>query len=412
MINRLKKKFLIAATISMFVLMSVLVVIMNTVNYFGIVSESDEVLDVIATPGAPFFDEEKPPAPRDMDRFLPRGMSMEVPFESRFFIVDLSPSGEVLHSDLTRIISVDEEVAQSYIAQAVNDPSERGFIGQFRYVKIKDDHGSRLIFLDCGRRLDSFRLFRLISVTTGLAGCLIAFLAFFLTAGKIVSPIAESYEKQKRFISDAGHEIKTPLTIINANVDLLESDGEKEELTDIRTQTKRLTELTGSLIMLSKMEESASAIRKIDMPVSDLVSETAATFRALASAKELTYDVSVKPDLTINASPDAIRQLLTILLDNAMKYASRGGNVSLDLHVHKRSLILTVANSTQDTIDPADLAHVFDRFYRSDASRNSTTGGHGIGLSIAKAIVSAHAGRITASTKSGHDFTVTVTLPL
>ncbi|MBQ7582491.1 MAG: ATP-binding protein, partial [Lachnospiraceae bacterium] len=131
-----------------------------------------------------------------------------------------------------------------------------------------------------------------------------------------------------------------------------------------------------------------------------------------ASAKGLTYDVSVKPDLTINASPDAIRQLLTILLDNAMKYANRGGNVSLDLLVHKRSLILTVANSTQDTIDPADLAHVFDRFYRSDASRNSATGGHGIGLSIAKAIVSAHAGRITASTKSGHDFTVTVTLPL
>ncbi|MBQ7582452.1 MAG: hypothetical protein IJU25_06495, partial [Lachnospiraceae bacterium] len=211
MINRLKKKFLIAATISMFVLMSVLVVIMNTVNYFGIVSESDEVLDVIATPGAPFFDEKKPPAPRDMDRFLPRGMSMEVPFESRFFIVDLSPSGEVLHSDLTRIVSVDEEVAQSYIERAMNDPSERGFIGQFRYVKITDTHGSRLIFLDCGRRLDSFRLFRLISVTTGLAGCLIAFLAFLLTAGKIVSPIAESYEKQKRFISDAGHEIKTPL---------------------------------------------------------------------------------------------------------------------------------------------------------------------------------------------------------
>lgn len=436
MINRLKRKFVIAATVSMFLLMSVLVLIMNTVNYLGLVSESDEVLSVISQPNAPFFDGQLPPKPGEMAPFIPRGMSMEVPFESRYFVVTLSPDGEVVQSDLTRIVSVDEDVAGTYIERAMNSRNDRGFIDQFRYARIIDERGTRLIFLDCGRRLDSFRFFLMISIITGLGGCVLVFFAFLLTAGKIVSPIAESYEKQKRFISDAGHEIKTPLTIINANLDLLESecgDGNgNEELVDIRTQTKRLTKLTGDLILLSKMEESATPVQKVDTPVSDLVTETAGTFRALASSLGLTYLVDVEKNITISASPDAIRQLLSILLDNAMKYVDRGGSVSLDLHTQKhthnlahnrahkhtynralkRSLLLTVSNSTDYVIDAADLPNVFDRFYRTDASRNSATGGHGIGLSIAAAIVSAHGGEIAASTETGHDFQITVTLPM
>ncbi len=416
MIDRLKRKFVIAATVSMFLLMSVLVLIMNTVNYAGIVSESDEVLSVISQPNAPFFDGQKPPKPGEMKPFIPHGMSMEVPFESRFFVVTLSPDGEVMQSDLTRIVSVDEAAAANYIQRAMNSRRDHGFIDQFRFARISDARGTRLIFLDCGRRLDSFRHFLLISIITGLGGCVLVFFAFLLTAGKIVSPIAESYEKQKRFISDAGHEIKTPLTIINANLDLLESECEggngHEELSDIRTQTKRLTKLTGDLILLSKMEESSTPIQKTDTPVSDLTLETAGTFRALASSLNVDYSINVEKNITINASPDAIRQLLSILLDNAMKYVNRGGSVSLDLNTRKKSLLLTVFNTTDYVINAEDLPNVFDRFYRADASRNSATGGHGIGLSIAAAIVSAHAGTISASTKTGHDFQVTVTLPV
>jgi signal transduction histidine kinase len=324
----------------------------------------------------------------------------------------VSADGEILQSDLSRIVSVDDDAAKEYIRRALGSGGQRGFIGSFRYVKTTDETGTRILFLDCGRKLDSFRGFFWISVIVGLGGCVVVFIAFVLTAGKIVAPIAESYEKQKRFISDAGHEIKTPLTIINANVDLLESDGDKEELADIRQQTKRLTELTNDLVLLSKMEEAEHTIQKIEFPLSDLVGETVASFRAPAASHDLTLTADVVPDITLCGSPDAVRQLVSLLMENAVKYSPDGGGITVTLAAHRRSAVLTVANVTREEIREADLPRLFDRFYRSDVSRNSGTGGHGIGLSIAKAITDAHGGTITAATKDGYDFTVTVTLPL
>ena len=412
MINKLKRKFILTATVFMFLLMTVLVLIMNIVNYYGVVSESDAVLDVLTQPDAPFFESLPPPdTPEDLGGFVPRGMSPEVPYESRFFVVTVSEEGKILQSDLSRIISVDDTSAQEYITRALSSRKDRGFLGQFRYAKTTGDGGTTILFLDCGRRLDSFRSFLWISVAVGLLGCVLVFLAFVLTAGRIVAPIAESHEKQKRFISDAGHEIKTPLTIINANVDLLAADGETEELADIRQQTQRLTQLTNNLVLLSKMEEAEHTLVKIDMPLSDLVSETAGSFRAPAVSQNLVFSVQVEPGITIYGSPDAIRQMVSVLLDNAMKYSPAGGEVNLDLSAHRKSAVLSVVNTTADRVDEKDLQHVFDRFYRTDLSRNSSTGGHGIGLSIAQAIAFSHGGGITASTKTGQDFCITVTLP-
>lgn len=413
MINKLKRKFLITGTVFMFILMSVLVLAMNIVNYHEVTADADSVLDVISQPGMPFL-EDRQPREKDekMTDFVPRGMSPEVPYESRFFIVRVSAEGEVLQSDLSRIVSVDDDSAKEYIKEALDSGKTRGFIDDFRYLKTTEDGETKILFLDCGRKLDSFMSFLWISVIVGFGGCVIIFIAFIFTAGKIVSPIAESYEKQKRFISDAGHEIKTPLTIINANIDLLESEGEKEELSDIRQQTTRLTELTNNLIMLSKMEEAEHTIKKIDFPMSDLVSETANSFSALAAANGIEFTSQIEPDITANGSPDAIRQLVSILLENAVKYSPEGGQVEIKLTAAKKTATLCVFNTTKEKTDEANLSYVFDRFYRADSSRNSETGGHGIGLSIAKAIVEAHGGTIAASTETGFDFCVNANLPV
>ena len=433
MINKLKRKFLLIGTVFTFVLMTVLVLIMNLVNYREVTRDADTVLNVLSQPALPFLDEngqpadgqppdgeppdeprrdEQPREERGMEDFVPRGMSPEVPYESRFFIVRVSSDGEIVQSDLSRIVSVDEGSAKEYIGAATESKKARGFIGDFRYAKTTDGDETRIIFLDCGRKLDSFKGFLWISVVVGLCGCVAVFVAFVFAAGKIVSPIAESYEKQKRFISDAGHEIKTPLTIINANVDLLESDGEREELTDIRQQTERLTELTNNLVMLSKMEESEPSFQKIEFPLSDVVGEAAASFRAPAAAHGLAYDVDVAPGIVMNGSPDAIRRLVSVLLDNAVKYSPDAGKIAVALSAHRKTAILSVCNPTREKIEEKDLPHVFDRFFRTDGSRNSETGGHGIGLSIAKAIAEAHGGTVSAATKTGSDFSVTVHLPL
>ncbi len=414
MISKLKRKFIILATVSMFGLMAVLVTIMNLINYSVVVKESDATLDILSQPNFPFSEkEDRPDKPQNgTDRFIPRRMSPEVPYESRFFSVSVASDGTVTESDFSRILSVDDTSVTGYIEKAMKSGRDRGFVGQFRYVKILGEQKTRLLFLDCGRKLDAFYAFLRTSLGVGFLGCVVVFFAFLLVSGKIVKPIAESYEKQKRFVSDAGHEIKTPLTIINANLDLLESGGGKEELEEVRTQTKRLTELTNNLVYLSKMEESEHKLRKVELPLSDIADETAGSFRVLAASKHIDFSVQIQSGITAKGSPDAIRRLISILLENAVKYTPDGGSVTMNLSAARRTAILSVSNTTEDRVIEKELPYVFDRFYRSDTSRNSETGGHGIGLSIAKAIVEAHEGTITASTKSGADFCVTATIPL
>ena len=209
----------------------------------------------------------------------------------------------------------------------------------------------------------------------------------------------------------AGHEIKTPLTIINANVDLLELDEEKEELTEIRQQTKHLTELTNDLVLLSKMEEPGHTLQKIDFPLSDLLSETAASFRAPAAEKDIALDIHVEPDITLNGSPDSVRQLISLLLDNSVKYAPSDSTITLSLTTHRKTAVLCVGNKTKDTIKSDDLSRIFDRFYRSDKARKAETAGHGLGLSIARIIVVAHKGKLRVRSKPGCGAVFSVLIP-
>lgn len=414
MIKDLKRKFIVLATISMFVLMVILVGIMNVINYSSVVTETDEILDVLSQPNLPIFNRQEvsDKRPQDIKDFIPRRMSPEVPYESRFFVAMVSKDGMVEEIDTSKIVSVERESVDAYVQKVLADENDRGFVDQFRFAKQTDDKVTRILFLDCGRKLDSFRTFMRISIAVGLLGCVIAFIVFLFAADQIVRPIAESYEKQKRFITDAGHEIKTPLTIIGANLDLLESDiGENECVSDVRVQTKRLSSLTNDLVYLSKMEEQNSS-GKAEFQVSDLVAETAQQFQSIAKSKDAVYRMNIDPDLNLRGEPDAIRQLISILLDNAMKYSPYGGVVTLDMHAHKKNLLITVFNTTTAPISNDNIARIFDRFYRTDASRNSETGGHGIGLSIAQAITSAHNGKITAETQNGLDFRITVSLPL
>ncbi len=415
MIKRLKKKFVLLATVAMVILMFLLVGIMNAVNYSAVVTEADTVLDVLSQPGGPFGSPREIPARplQDIGDFIPHGMSPEIPYESRYFTVMVSGSGSIEGTDISRIISVDEEAAGEYVREAFADGNSRGFIGQFRFLKQADGGMTKITFLDCGRKLDSFRIFMWTSISVGLLGCVLVFIVFLFASGRIVRPIAAAYEKQKRFITDAGHEIKTPLAIIGANLDLLESEyKDNEGLSDIRGQVERLKALTGDLVYLSKMEESEATLKKTAFPVSDLIMDTARQFCTLAEAGNRDYRIQIEPDLILHGSPDAIRQLMYILLDNAMKYSPESGNVLLDMHANKKQLHISVSNTTKERMDNENLNLLFDRFYRTDASRNSETGGHGIGLSIAQAIISAHNGRISAESGKGTDFKISITIPL
>lgn len=416
MIEKIKKKFILLATLSMVMLMTVLVSSMNIMNYSSVVSEADRILSVLSQPGVPRGDAaprpETPTPPIRKHQFLPNGMSPEVPYESRYFTAVVTHNGDIEETDFSRIISVDRELAEDYVQEALKRKRDTGFIGAFRYMKISEEQTTRILFLDFGRKLDSFYRFLWISVSVGVLGCILVFVLFLFSAERIVRPIAESYEKQKRFISDAGHEIKTPLTIIHANLDLLECDfAGNEDLEEIRQQVRRLGTLTNDLIYLSKMEEPGSTLTMMEFPVSDIVLETGEMFYAVSQAQRKEYHIQIEPRVSMTGSQDAVRQLVTILLDNAMKYSPEGGKVELQMSVNRGNIILTVFNTTQVPVPEENISRVFERFYRTDTSRNSQTGGHGIGLSIAQAIVKAHHGKIKAESKNGYDFKITVIFP-
>ena len=270
----------------------------------------------------------------------------------------------------------------------------------------------RITFLDCSNSLSSARTFLLASVVVSLLGLGAVFLMMLWLSGRFTRPMAESYEKQKRFITDAGHEIKTPITIIDADAELLSMDApDNEWLHDIRAQTKRLAQLTNDLIFLSKMDEERPQLQMIDFPLSDMVGETAASFRSRAIKEGKTFTLDIQPMLTMCGDEKALCQLVNILTDNALKYSPKGGEVSLGLKETGKNAVLTVTN-TCESIPEGNLNDLFDRFYRSDKSRSSSTGGHGLGLSIARAVVNAHKGRITVSAPDRHTMRFFVLLPM
>lgn len=358
-----------------------------------------------------------------MGPFGRRPLSPESMYEARFFAVVLSAEGQVLRGDTQRIVMVDETEAGDYGEAAYRKKGARGFIGEFRYQKLTgensdSDHEMCVLFLDCGRNLFTFKHSLMINCLISFLGLVAVFIVIVVISGKIVRPVSESYEKQKQFISVAGHEIRTPVTIIDADAELLAmeiGDG-NEWLQDICKQTKRMAVLTDNLLTLSRMDEHRQQYTMIDFPISDVVEETVLSFQALAHSWNRNIMTEIAPMLSFHGDEGSVRQLVGILLDNAIKYIREqadGGceDILLKLGKKGRSLCLSVSNSSEP-VSEEQLKRFFERFYRTEQSRDSETGGYGLGLSIARSIVEAHRGKITASAPAAGTVRITVVLPM
>lgn len=417
MIRKLQRKFVLAAMLSLLIVLGLLIGLINVLNYRSLVKEADETLFMLAEMGGSpsdgfVFGGKNAPEPREdgMGRGQRREFSGERPYQSRYFSVTLSESGELLSSDLKNVVTVDEETALGMAKAAAKKGRETGFSGDYRYLGTPQDDGTRWIFLNRERELSTFRTFLWTSVGISAAGFGMVFLLLMLLSARIVRPIAQSYEKQKQFITDAGHELKTPITIIRADTDVLEADlPDSEWISDIRTQTDRLSSLTNDLIYLSRMEEEGAKPQMLEFPLSDVVSDTAQPFQSVALTQNKTFAADIQPMLSLYGDEKSIRKLVSILLDNAMKYSPEGGSIALALKKTGRQILLSVTN-TAVNLEKGDQDRLFDRFYRADASRSSETGGFGLGLAIAKAVVESHKGKIHA-VSDGQSLTVEAAFP-
>lgn len=409
MIKKLRFKFISVAMFSLFLVLAIIMTTINILNYIELVSEADSTLSVLVENRGTF---PKIQHPFDREYTDPRHKSPELPYESRYFSVLLGENGEIVSVDTGKIAAIDTDKAIEYAKKVWSIGGEKGFADDYRYVSSKEDVRTRVIFLDCGRPLENFRSTFLICIIVSLLGMFAVLVLVILLSGRIVKPVSESYEKQKQFITDAGHEIKTPITIIDADTMVLEMElGDNEWVQDIRLQARRLATLTNDLIFLSRMEEEQNRTQMIELPFSDIVSETAQSFSLLAKTQNKTFVLDIQPMLSLCGDEKGLRQLISILLDNALKYSTENGYISVMLKKQGRAICLEVSN-TAENILRENLEHLFDRFYRVDKSRNSQTGGYGIGLSIAKAVVTTHKGKITASYSDNSLFTISINLPI
>ncbi len=412
MIKTLRRRFIAIAMCSIAAVLTLLIGGINLINYHNVNRIADARLRILAENKGIFPDKPKPP-----DDFRHK-MSVEAPFDTRFFTVVLREDGTVLSVDTGRIAAVSTDTASEYAVRLWQTRHTEGFYEHYKYRTISlpgsaGEKNTMYIFLDCERELTTFRDFLISSIMVSIFGMLLVFLLVVFFSRLLVKPVAESYEKQKRFITDASHELKTPLTIIDANTEVLEMEnGENEWTASIHNQVRRLASLTQKLVYLSRMDEgSASSLTMLDFSLSDAVEETARAFAAVASTEQKNLSLDIAPGLSCRGDEAAIRQLVSLLLDNAIKYSTEQGSIRLTLREQGRNKILTVWN-TAENLTPGNLNTLFDRFYRADSSRSSSTGGFGIGLSVAKAIVSSHKGRISAKSEDGRSILFTIILPV
>ena len=419
MIRDLRKKFILVAMLSTMLVLTAIMGVVNFSNYREMLDRADEMTALLEQNDGKFPEEpsrheqddtETPPAKPENDEKDKSRFSVETPFETRYFTVTVDENGEVTDCDLDRIAAVDEETAEEYTQTAQQKNKTTGFQGIYRYRVTETEDGAKYVFLDCRREISNFRTVLVTTISVSLFGLAAVFVLVVIFSRMVFRPVEESIQKQKRFITDASHELKTPLTIIDANTEVMEMEsGESQWTKSTRKQIQRLSGLVQQLVTLSRLDEEKGLEEKCEFNLSEAVSECVQPYESLAQTREKNLTLNIEEDITYTGDERSIRQLAGILMDNAVKYSSENGNITLTLKKKGKKIFLEVYNDADD-LPQGKMDVLFERFYRLDSSRNSGTGGSGIGLSVAKAIVQAHKGKITAENKNGRRLTITVIL--
>ena len=401
MIYRLQKRFILICTVSVLTVIALVFGVILILNISSMNRNMDMLADRVSEGGGRFpgsFDEPPP-----FDKMPPRNepnfefITPETPFSTRHFTVFFDKKGEVARTNTESIYAINEDTAIEYAEKAMADGDERGWISSYRYKMFSTDLGTGVVFVD-GSMSRSAMMQSMTIAGIVLVGCAaLVLILIFLLSKKAVKPIAESYEKQKQFVTDANHELKTPLTLIMTNVEIAELElGKNEWLDDIRSEGHRMTELVNQLVALSRMDEEGQPLNITEVPLGELVADTVSEFEPLAKDRGKALTASIDNEITYLGDEALLHRLVGILMDNAIKYCDNGGEISVTLHRGRRTS-LTVEN-TYSAVGEIELHRLFDRFYRADKARKFT-GGYGVGLSMAKAIIEKHKGEITAYKK-------------
>lgn len=328
----------------------------------------------------------------------------------RSFSVAIRSEDDALAHEINGIGFVDEAVASALAKEVSQLNSSSGFIEEYRYLLVVGEDVTNVYFLDYSFESESARNFLVVSVIVYLLSVLFVAILVRVFMKFVMKPIRESYERQKQFITDASHELKTPLTVISTNMQLIEMEaGPSKWVKSVNKQVERLTMLSNDLVELSRMDEASTQVILSKMNLSDLVWDVVYGFEPAISVEGKTLQVNIEDGISIDGDYDGLEKVVSILLENALKYTSKEGSIWLKLWKNHKAVTLSVENTVVG-MNLGDYNEYFERFYRADKSRNSKTGGFGIGLAVAKSVVEHHGGTIEAHCLEEDRITFTVNL--
>ena len=403
MIRTLRKKFIAIAMLSLLGTMTVRCATIGIGNYCVAASRADKAIDILYQNDGEFPVPDGNASPSAHAGFQ---VTPETPFETRYFIARLTAEDAVSAVDLEHIAALDRQTVVSTIEQIVSKGTAKGYVGQYRFGRFENKtSGYTLIVVDCFMQLQSaYAVFRVMAAVFVLCAGIV-FLLLLVLSKRATRPFAENWERQRQFVTDASHELKTPLAAIRLLTDSIlqteniDRETAREFVTDIGQEAERLSRITEDLLRLTRLDSGVlDPPARVDvLPVLEQVMRMM-TLVAQERKAELTYDAA--GECTVLATRDEIHQVIYNLTDNAVKYSGTGGIVQVSLRREGDWVVLSVADNGPG-IPEEDINRVFERFYRVDKARSRSAGGTGLGLSIVSDTVKKRDGSVEAANRPG-----------
>ena len=367
----------------------------NYMNWRSISADAQETLEILSLNSGKrpqmHKDEEhdgrlSPGQPPDMENVLAT--------LSNFYVVSLTSDDEITGWTSDRADLYSDDQVQDLAASALATGKSSGRVGSQFYRLTEQNGKKQLIVLD--ERLEMMNARSVLRTTALIAGtaCLLLCVAAYFLIGAMVRPVQDAFDKQKQFVGDASHELKTPLAVIGANAEVLEGEiGDNEQLRYIRSEVKRTNRLVTQLLTLARMDQGRTHADLKDMDLSSALLEVVLPFESSAFEQGKQFEIDIPDGIHCTGDKAMLQQLAVILLGNAFQYADEHGRVTVSARSNGSFSEIRVSN-TGPGIKPEDRERIFDRFYRVDAAHSREKEGFGLGLSIARSIVEAHKGKI------------------
>ena len=439
MIRKLQKRFVRMAVLVLTAAMVIVVGIINTANFIIVRSELAGTVKELAEnsiprvmPGTPSAEAgrswESIPGGKPPDT-APRGSGGETASdfgwmrersrhfrnlvsESSWFTAYRGGNGETTVRDLGDIPDLDEDGAKKLAALALESGKESGWVQDYCFaVQNQGESGSMAVLMNCETRMAAVRNLALVSAAACAGGILLAWLLVRLFSRKAVEPTIRNMEQQKQFITNASHELKTPLTVISTNMELLKTElPDNQWIRSTQKQVSGMRKLVDELVYLSRMEEENPAMNMETLAPGAMLREAAEPFQAMAEFNGKDMDVAADDELRMTGDRASIQRLMSTLCDNAVKYTPEGGSIRAEAVSEGKHAVIRVTNTVETPMTKEQCARLFNRFYRADESRSREKGGFGIGLAIAAAIAEKHGGSMEAH-MDGDRLVISAVLP-